>query len=446
MPFTITDGTATITGTFNQTLTPEALGGALLPDSSGTNFYWYELATTFQLTGTTLTVTISGVVGSVVVADAVRVEQLTPLRAAEVAKEGAKGVELVEGTFDAVTAAAIHDWYQAGISLADVVKLQDTRIRVMDLPDGYLAAYVGRSVLLDRDADGHGWFIDSTPWEDSEFLTGKPGAGIDLLSTLQHEFGHALGFADVDPAQFPDSVMGLHLMPSQARRLAPGAVLLSSYEDWTQDSIPGQWRSVEVAVIDGVAVHVLEQENVTIHLSNGKIHRNPINPLDVSGDLIIAPTDARIIVNDLNRGGPRMTLEPTSASELPKYYYDTNGDGFITSFDVLAIINYLNSRLRDGEGEEAAEPVEQNESGQPAPRLEASLERSAQRNADGRESLKRSVNSFSAPPALSTVRTLQPAASSAMNQPARTERSDDWESYVEDVDQFFAELESGLGF
>jgi hypothetical protein len=58
------------------------------------------------------------------------------------------------------------------------------------------------SITLDLDAAGHGWFIDATPFDNSEFLpTSNPGEWIaksgfvaegkmDMLSVLLHEYGH----------------------------------------------------------------------------------------------------------------------------------------------------------------------------------------------------------------------------------------------------------------
>src|SRR6266508_3715799 len=96
------------------------------------------------------------------------------------------------------------------------------------------------TVWLDSNAAGHGWFVDPTPWEDSEFAqpagglrelavlpggrvhepavargiavepdgvgghelqadAGSAAAGrVDLLTVLGHELGHLLGLADLD--------------------------------------------------------------------------------------------------------------------------------------------------------------------------------------------------------------------------------------------------------
>lgn len=72
--------------------------------------------------------------------------------------------------------------------------------------------------------------------------------------------------------------------------------------------------------------------------------QNPLNPLDVSGNSIVSPTDALLVINLLN-------------SRIVKWdhAYDTNGDGRASPSDALLVINYLNSRAQgEGEGERQA--------------------------------------------------------------------------------------------
>jgi hypothetical protein len=74
-----------------------------------------------------------------------------------------------------------------------------------DLPGLRLAEARGRDlIVLDVNAAGHGWFVDSTPRDDAEFrlalggligaATGSPAHGrIDLVSALAHELAHLAG-------------------------------------------------------------------------------------------------------------------------------------------------------------------------------------------------------------------------------------------------------------
>jgi Matrixin len=78
------------------------------------------------------------------------------------------------------------------------------------------------SITLDLDAAGHGWFIDATPFDNSEFLpTSNPGEWIakpgsaaegkmDMLSVLLHEYGHVLG---LDHSADAHALMGEALKP-----------------------------------------------------------------------------------------------------------------------------------------------------------------------------------------------------------------------------------------
>nr|WP_013334799.1 CARDB domain-containing protein [Gloeothece verrucosa]ADN18050.1 YD repeat protein [Gloeothece verrucosa PCC 7822] len=93
----------------------------------------------------------------------------------------------------------------------------DIDLIVKNLPDGQLGeSYVtnfdvqgrptGGTIIIDDDANGLGWFIDSTPWENSEFSqsfnetafkassNSEAFGKYDLLTTILHEMGHIAGF------------------------------------------------------------------------------------------------------------------------------------------------------------------------------------------------------------------------------------------------------------
>jgi hypothetical protein len=94
-------------------------------------------------------------------------------------------------------------------------------LQITDLPTGQLAeAQItqfdlqgrpnGGTLLIDHDANGVGWFIDTTPWENSEFAqtladtayratTGDASGKYDLLTTILHETGHLLGIINGNP-------------------------------------------------------------------------------------------------------------------------------------------------------------------------------------------------------------------------------------------------------
>jgi large repetitive protein len=95
--------------------------------------------------------------------------------------------------------------------------LLDLSIEFKALPSGQLAetqisqfdangSPIAGTITIDDDANSTGWFIDSTPWESSEFSTqntaynyqatqGSAAYGrYDLLTTLLHELAHFSGF------------------------------------------------------------------------------------------------------------------------------------------------------------------------------------------------------------------------------------------------------------
>ncbi|MBW4554016.1 MAG: hypothetical protein KME35_23375 [Aphanocapsa sp. GSE-SYN-MK-11-07L] len=103
----------------------------------------------------------------------------------------------------------------------------DLTLQVTDLPTGQLAeaqlTHFGTNgtpnagtLLLDYNGNDLGWFIDPTPWENSEFApldfaqgteptafraTSSPATGhYDLLTTMLHELGHLAGIIQGNPA------------------------------------------------------------------------------------------------------------------------------------------------------------------------------------------------------------------------------------------------------
>ncbi len=71
-------------------------------------------------------------------------------------------------------------------------------------------------------------------------------------------------------------------------------------------------------------------------------------PCDVSGDGVVSPIDALLVINHLNQFGAGPLPSPTLKTPPP--YLDVVPNGYVLPIDALFVINFLNSRT-EGEGE-----------------------------------------------------------------------------------------------
>jgi VCBS repeat-containing protein len=136
---------------------------------------------------------------------------------------------LTQAELDSVVAAAIADWAHAGASASQLAALHATVFTVEDLAGTTVGEQSPGLITIDVDAAGHGWFVDPTPSDNSEFthavnaagtdlLTDptSPAAGhLDLLTTVAHEMGHELGLPDINAP--PDDLMYINLVDGERR-------------------------------------------------------------------------------------------------------------------------------------------------------------------------------------------------------------------------------------
>jgi hypothetical protein len=103
---------------------------------------------------------------------------------------------------------AIAAWSAAGISAEQIKALRSIPVYLTDLPGAFVGMSSPDGIWIDRDAAGFGWFVDSTPADNSEFsgrlsgskfvaAPGSPAYGrVDLLTILVHEMGRPLGLQE----------------------------------------------------------------------------------------------------------------------------------------------------------------------------------------------------------------------------------------------------------
>lgn len=112
-------------------------------------------------------------------------------------------------------------WHAAGQGIAALGSID---VRISDLPEGHLGLASHGTIWLDANAAGWGWFLDPTPWEDSEFLlSGDQGeqGRMDLLTVLAHELGHLFGYEHSEG----DDVMAETLTPGSRHMPAAGSAV-----------------------------------------------------------------------------------------------------------------------------------------------------------------------------------------------------------------------------
>jgi Bacterial Ig domain/PKD domain/Cohesin domain/Matrixin len=142
--------------------------------------------------------------------------------------------------------AAVAEWQdvfsQAGMTAP--AALGAVTVALGDSPDATLAWTVDNTIWIDRDAAGHGWFVDPTPTNSEEFISLGNGQDwrvspddipaadhIDLLTALLHELGHVAGLGH---SNTPTSVMvfqlpqGTRRLPKVADVVAPKPIVATS--------------------------------------------------------------------------------------------------------------------------------------------------------------------------------------------------------------------------
>ncbi|MDA1051398.1 MAG: tandem-95 repeat protein, partial [Planctomycetota bacterium] len=271
-PFSVFDGTAGGTAFGGS---PFAIDQQVLPDDfSDQGVFWEQLGT-FAVTGNTLTVQLTDTANGVVVADAVRISILSPLRAAEIGK-AEQIANLTLQQIAPVLVAAADQWIQVNPLAAGI--LNRIEVKLADLSGNYLGltSLATQTIWIDTDAAGHGWWTD---------VAEDPESGMDLLTVLTHELGNLLGYLDL-PAD-ADHILAAAL-PAETRRLVPGfeGPLLVVHTPIGTDDV------AEVAEDKGTTINVLGNDtDVDGDIVGIQSFEQPSNAVvtEVDGQLQITP-------------------------------------------------------------------------------------------------------------------------------------------------------------
>jgi hypothetical protein len=138
---------------------------------------------------------------------------------------------LSQAQLDSVVAAAIGQWALAGASATQLAALHATIVSVGDLSGNIVGEQSTGHITIDKDAAGHGWFVDPTPNDNSEFTHAQNAAGtdlytdpsnaaaghLDLLTTVTHELGHVLGLDDTTATSDANDLMYINLADGERR-------------------------------------------------------------------------------------------------------------------------------------------------------------------------------------------------------------------------------------
>jgi len=114
---------------------------------------------------------------------------------------------VTQAELDAIASVVLSQWTEAlGNGDPRLAAFGDVRFVIGDLGAGELGYAEGKTILIDGDGAGVGWYVDASPAESSEFrvrldrnvLAAAPVSEaygrFDLVTVVAHELGHMLGF------------------------------------------------------------------------------------------------------------------------------------------------------------------------------------------------------------------------------------------------------------
>jgi hypothetical protein len=143
-------------------------------------------------------------------------------------------MSLEQQQLNSITSAALQRWAATGLTTSQLTTLRRLKFEIADLQADYLGEAGTDRILVDRNAENKGWFVDPKPLSDTSFAQvasttrlytdplSAPAGHVDLLTAIEHEMGHKLGLSDSYNEKDRDNLMYGYLTVGERRLPAPG--------------------------------------------------------------------------------------------------------------------------------------------------------------------------------------------------------------------------------
>jgi hypothetical protein len=161
---------------------------------------------------------------------------------------------LTQAELNTIVTAAIAQWAHAGATSEQLAAMLSTTFSVSDIGGDVVGDQTAGHITIDDDAAGHGWFVDPTPADNSEFTHAVNGSStdfltdptntaaghLDLLTTVAHELGHVIGLDDTTSASDLNGLMHVSLVDGERRLPSAADVALANQSNFSFAAIGSQ--------------------------------------------------------------------------------------------------------------------------------------------------------------------------------------------------------------